>query len=247
MSINAEYEYRPDDYVYVDVETGGLDPDKHPLLEVAYAVGHGPVKTLYPNLNYAFESSDPKALEVNQFLKRFAAQDENGTWYGVPWEFNVADLPDPQYNMQAPTAPLGLAFLNLPPASMDHQWDEFINETRGKVPVGANVQFDVAFIKKYFHPEPVEWSHRILSLNAWGAGILRSGTTVSFQTLVDEINEHLAENGITSRVPEIDHTAAGDVETTRAVHQYLVWQYVTNRAVEDSAIPKFLWDEVRED
>lgn len=244
MSINAEFEYDPNNYVYIDVETGGLDPTKDSLLEVSYAIGNGPIKTLYPDLRWALESANPVALEVNKFVERFTAKDEQGIWIGVPKQFDQTDGKGLSTLIDGKEC--GLAFMALPPESTDAEWNAFLADVKGKIPVGANVHFDVAFVQNYCAPEPIKWSHRILSLNAWGAGILRSGSTVGFQDLIDSIDEALASTELISRVPAIDHTAAGDVEATRAVHQYLIWQYVTTRAVNDTGIPKFLWDEVRE-
>lgn len=236
--------YSPNDFVYIDVETGGLDPNSDSLLEVAYAVGNGPIKVLYPDLTYALESANSKALEVNKFVERFTAEDEVGKWVGVPAEYNQAGI-DALNNVNGKL--VGLAFLDLPRASTDERWMEFFADVEGKIPVGANVHFDVAFVQQYWSPDRIPWNHRLLSLNAWGAGVIGSPATVGFQDLIDHIDEHLAHNDLRSRVPAIDHTAAGDVEATRAVHQWLIWERITARAEGDTAVPKFLWDEVPED
>jgi hypothetical protein len=241
--------FNPDDYVYVDIETTGLSTDTDAILEVAYAIGNGPVKTLYPDhsFTHVLESANPKALEVNKWIERWTAKDETGSWYGVPLQFDQrTGTKEPLYRVGGDPLnrePLGMAFLSLPTPSLDHEWDEFRDAIKGKTPVGANVHFDVEFIRDYFAPERLHWHHRLLSLGAWGAGVLMSPKTVGFSDLVEHIETMLAQQEhpyYGSEFPQIDHTAAGDVIATRAVHQYLVWEYGMGLSVNSDLVPLFL-------
>lgn len=53
----------------VDVETGGIDPTRDPLIEVAY-VNYGGDKEVSFSLPFDEKACDPKALEVNGWGKR---------------------------------------------------------------------------------------------------------------------------------------------------------------------------------
>lgn len=64
-------------FVAVDVETGGLDPRKHPLIEVGLIVETyaGEAMPLAFSLPFDVEECEPRALEVNGWGKReFAPQ-----------------------------------------------------------------------------------------------------------------------------------------------------------------------------
>jgi DNA polymerase III epsilon subunit-like protein len=54
--------------VFIDTETTGLDPNRHEVWELAYAVGHGDVRsgTVYHSLRNA----DPTALRLNGYHDR---------------------------------------------------------------------------------------------------------------------------------------------------------------------------------
>lgn len=54
--------------VFLDVETTGLDPRRHEVWEIAYAVGHGPVEASF--VSHEFVTPDPAALRVNRYLER---------------------------------------------------------------------------------------------------------------------------------------------------------------------------------
>lgn len=56
------------DLVFLDIETTGLDPDKHEAWEVALAVNDGPVTTHI--LVHSLKTADPKALELNGYFRR---------------------------------------------------------------------------------------------------------------------------------------------------------------------------------
>ena len=54
--------------VYLDTETTGLDPDRHEIWELAYAVDDGPIHSgvMFHSLRHA----DPKALAMNGYWDR---------------------------------------------------------------------------------------------------------------------------------------------------------------------------------
>lgn len=54
--------------IYLDTETTGLDPDRHEIWELAYAVDDGPIAsgTIYHSLRHA----DPTALRLNGYHDR---------------------------------------------------------------------------------------------------------------------------------------------------------------------------------
>lgn len=55
--------------VFLDIETTGLDPDKHEAWEIAFAHEHGPVESAV--LVHSLKTADPKALELNGYFQRF--------------------------------------------------------------------------------------------------------------------------------------------------------------------------------
>ncbi len=54
--------------VFVDIETTGLDPWRHQIVELAWAVDDYPVNVVYPR--HTLRGADPKALEVNRYHER---------------------------------------------------------------------------------------------------------------------------------------------------------------------------------
>ena len=54
--------------IYLDTETTGLDPDRHEIWELAYAVDDGPIQSgiMFHSLRHA----DPKALAMNGYWER---------------------------------------------------------------------------------------------------------------------------------------------------------------------------------
>lgn len=55
--------------VYLDVETTGLDPDRHEVWEIAYAVDDGPVRASF--VSHRLKWPDPDALRMNRYLDRW--------------------------------------------------------------------------------------------------------------------------------------------------------------------------------
>lgn len=54
--------------IYLDTETTGLDPTKHDVWEVAYAIGDGPIESFV--VPHSLKTADPKALELNGYWTR---------------------------------------------------------------------------------------------------------------------------------------------------------------------------------
>lgn len=54
--------------VFLDTETTGLDPDRHEIWEIAYAVDDGLIKSAI--VPHTFTHPDPKALALNGYLDR---------------------------------------------------------------------------------------------------------------------------------------------------------------------------------
>lgn len=54
--------------VFLDTETTGLDPNRHEVWEIAYAVGDGPIKSAI--VPHKFTNPDPLALKMNGYLDR---------------------------------------------------------------------------------------------------------------------------------------------------------------------------------
>jgi DNA polymerase III alpha subunit (gram-positive type) len=56
------------DLIFLDIETTGLDPNRHQVWEIAYAVNDGPIECEVVAHSLAF--ADPKALEINGHTDR---------------------------------------------------------------------------------------------------------------------------------------------------------------------------------
>jgi len=60
--------------VYLDTETTGLDPERHHVWEIAWALDDGPIlSTLVP---HTLAGADPKALELNGYYERITETHE---------------------------------------------------------------------------------------------------------------------------------------------------------------------------
>lgn len=54
--------------IYLDIETTGLDPLIHDVVEIAFAVDNGPIHSGV--VEHSLEDADLKALEINQYYER---------------------------------------------------------------------------------------------------------------------------------------------------------------------------------
>lgn len=57
------------DLVYLDTETTGLDPFKHDVWEIAWAVGDGDVQAM--QVRHSLANAEPIALRINGYLDRW--------------------------------------------------------------------------------------------------------------------------------------------------------------------------------
>lgn len=55
-------------FVFVDVETTGLDPEKHQVWEIAYATDSGPVKSSF--VKHTLDGANPESLVISQYRER---------------------------------------------------------------------------------------------------------------------------------------------------------------------------------
>lgn len=75
-------------HVYLDVETTGLDPDRHEVWEIAYAVGDRPILSSCVEHNPA--TADPAALRIGNYQGRARRGDgwaRDSFW----WEIELKD------------------------------------------------------------------------------------------------------------------------------------------------------------
>lgn len=68
-------------FVYLDLETTGLDPDLHEAWEIAYAVDDGPIRV--HQLAHSLTTADPEALRINRYRDRAQA---------IPTEGDLLDV-----------------------------------------------------------------------------------------------------------------------------------------------------------
>ncbi|PXY20851.1 3'-5' exonuclease [Prauserella muralis] len=161
------------DVVFLDTETTGLDPLRHEVWEVAYAVNDGPIVTAY--LPHSLRTADPAALEMNGYWDR---------------------------------APVGMS-----PCFGALADVELRRALTGVTVVGSNPAFDTAFLRARWGVAP--WHYRLLDVATYAMPVLGYDRPASLKTVTDAVRA----NGF--EVPEPDHSAAGDVETLRAVYSAL--------------------------
>lgn len=73
-------------FVYCDVETTGLDPDKHEIWEIAYAVDDQPIERSFVPHRIDAKTS-PEALKVGGYADRYNAAEISD---GEHWEYEVS-------------------------------------------------------------------------------------------------------------------------------------------------------------
>ena len=65
-----------DHLIFLDTETTGLDPDRHDVWEIAYAIGEGPIINFQrPLFHGAIQRASAEALEINRFHERYVQPD----------------------------------------------------------------------------------------------------------------------------------------------------------------------------
>lgn len=75
--------------VYLDTETTGLDPMKHDIWEIAYAVDNGPIVSTFLPMD-RFQNASIDALMVGNFHKRFQATNDDWSVYDFDIELRRA-------------------------------------------------------------------------------------------------------------------------------------------------------------
>lgn len=155
--------------VYLDIETTGLDPLRHDVVECAWAVEDGEVRSFVPEHSLAF--ADGQALTVNRYFDRDLDRRTDDTWL-----------------MQR----------------------ELVRDLQGATIVGSNPAFDTAFLRRKIGYAP--WHHRLIDVSNVAMMVF---DWTRPRGLVDVVEELRA---LGHTVPSPDHTAAGDVEATRAVY-----------------------------
>lgn len=83
----------------------------------------------------------------------------------------------------------------------------------GATIVGANPAFDTAFLRRRWGATP--WHYRLLDVEAMAVGVLALDRPQGLAKLADRLRADGYD------IPAPDHTAAGDVLTTRAVYRAL--------------------------
>ena len=104
-------------------------------------------------------------------------------------------------------------FHPMPRAS--HHWriGELARSLNGVTLVGANPAFDAGFLRKAIGCAP--WHHRLLDVEVMAMTVFRLDHIPG----LSQVRDRLVAMGLT--IPEPDHTAKGDVLTTRAVFHAL--------------------------
>lgn len=103
----------------------------------------------------------------------------------------------------------------------DHDaWFDLHDRLENATLVGANPAFDARFLSAFFAAqlpdrEPDPWHHRLLDVQAYGMAALALDEMPGLADLVRLCRERGHD------VPESDHTAAADVEATRATFRAL--------------------------
>lgn len=157
------------EFLYLDCETGGLDPEVHPLIEVAWALGDAEPKRLI--LPHSVENAESEALMINHYYERGLDEEPVATQAEIN-QLNVL--------------------------------------LKGAHIAGSNPAFDVAFLREAGFSG---WHHRLMDVPLYMAGF--AGWEESkglFRTTTE-----LLKAGYDIPIP--DHTAIGDVLTTRAIHK----------------------------
>jgi DNA polymerase III epsilon subunit-like protein len=122
-------------FVYLDLETTGLDPQRHEAWEVAWAVDEGPVRSGI--LNHSLRNADPAALEIGHYHERhdgppadegtllddlhaatlvganpaFDAGFLRARWGVTPWRYRLLDVEAYAMPLLKLSEPKGLAYV----------------------------------------------------------------------------------------------------------------------------------------
>jgi DNA polymerase-3 subunit epsilon len=159
--------------VYLDIETTGLDPLLHDVVDIAWAVEDGDIKSFVPEHNLA--GADPAALRINRYFDRGLEIHRRG-------------------------GELACVALEL----------DLLRALDGSTVVGSNPAFDTAFLRRKLGV--AMWHHRLIDVSNVAMMVFNWTRPSGLADVVEELR------ALGYTIPAPDHTAAGDVESTRAVY-----------------------------
>lgn len=198
-------EEQPTGFVYVDLETTGLDRRRHHPYELAWAVDTGPIWTLL--LPHTLRYAEPAALEVGGYWRR-EIRDMLGV-RGGRYGPGIVDF------VEAFAAPEGKRTLVAANPAFD------TGMLHGKV-IGREPWHSVLrrALRLPAPPAPAEpWHYRLLDIEAYAAGAFGWDKPRGLLAVRDWLVARRYA------IPMPDHSAAGDVATLRACH-HAIWDYL---------------------
>jgi hypothetical protein len=184
---------------FVDLETTGLEPDRHEVYEMALIDGNGAELHLWIS-DAPLATAEPTALRIGRYYERWPHAQQYHQLQSMPVEhgdpFNpwVADLPSP-YVTNSKTAAWIIA-----------------RATAGAHLVGAVPSFDAAFLDRLLrrHSLVPAWHYHLCCVEALAAGKL--GIPPPWDS-----NELSRKVGVEPR--DFDrHTALGDARWAKAIY-----------------------------
>lgn len=179
--------------VFLDTETTGLDPVRHQVFEVAWAVDDGPLKRVVLKHDLG-EGADPRALRVNKYLDRRIDECPFGLYnYGdEPAAHLMENMGDHEAALRA----------------IRQDWSDAHL-------VCSNPAFDESFLVPYLRKYGITWDapfwhHRKVALESYAMAKFGWTQPKGMKAVRDELVDHHQ-----LPIPEPDHTAVGDVIVLR--------------------------------
>lgn len=109
-----------------------------------------------------------------------------------------------------------------PEGATDEEWDAFAAAVKGRIWVGAAPQFDTKFMDHFFHPEPLEYNHRLFDIQMYmlgrNAAIRDFAEAQGLHSRLSPANFKAPSNKDICSLASFhqpDHTSRGDVIATR--------------------------------
>lgn len=197
--------------IVVDIETTGLDPRRHSVVEVAWwnLATDDRGRFIPPhNPGTVLASAEIEALRTNRYIDRIPGQPQD-------------------------TRGDGLIQLWHQFSDWDEQPDGSATRIRHTL-VGCNPAFDASFLQVLFgnyevtEDDQTPWHHRMWDVSAYAAGVLWLAELPGLAALCDLLD-----------VPPPDHTAEGDVTATglcfRALRERAATNFFRPTAIEDAS------------